>query len=229
MTEFSIGLLSAAFLTGLAGGSGHCIGMCGGIVGALGLRNSQGWRGMLQVLNAHCGRMLGYAVIGAIVGAIGATAASFGLGSSGITVLRIVSAILIGLIGLQLLLGRPLLVFLERYGAKIWRYLAPMFRSLLPLRSPSHALAAGVLWGWLPCGLVYAQLSVAATAGSAATGALVMISFGLGTSLSLSMMSVLLQAAGLARLPRLASGVMLLLFAAWTAMPVISRTQHMMH
>ena len=94
-------------------------------------------------------------------------------------------------------------------------------RGLLPPQTPLRALAVGALWGWLPCGLVYAQLTVAAASGGALTGALVMASFGLGTVLALSVLSTLLHSIGLGRLPRQASGALLLVFGLWTALPLV--------
>lgn len=228
MSELDAGLIFAAWLTGLAGGSGHCLGMCGGIVGALGVRQRAGLLGTSILLAAHAGRVIGYAIIGTITGFFGATIVGAIAGSGATTVLRSVAAALVLLIGLQLLLGRPLLTQLDRGGARIWRLLTPTFRRLLPPRDPLHGLLVGVLWGWLPCGLVYAQLAVAATSGSAASGALLMIAFGIGTSVSLSLVSVLLQSLGLGRLPRQASGVMLIVFALWVVLPLLQST-HTMH
>jgi sulfite exporter TauE/SafE len=220
MVELDVGLLMAAWLTGLAGSGGHCLGMCGGIVGALGVREGQGSRGFGVLAAAHLGRVLGYVVAGASVGFLGA--ASFGalLGASGAPVLRLCAALLIAATGLQLVLGRPLLGALERGGARFWRRLAPLARSLLPPRDAGQALAVGALWGFLPCGLVYAQLAVAAASGSASAGAAVMAAFGLGTSVGLSALSALLQSLGLARVPRRAAGGLLLLFAVAMVVPI---------
>ncbi len=239
MTEFDAGLLLAAWLTGLAGGGGHCVGMCGGIVGALGIgigrRNVTGdpaalparssrrfdWRGLLMVAAAHSGRVASYATAGAVAGLVGAMFFAELLGPDGRIALRAIAAVLIFVIGLQLILGRPLLTQIERFGARFWRLLAPHLRSLLPPRDPLRAFAVGALWGWLPCGLVYAQLSVAAAAGSAWTGAGVMVSFGIGTMIGLSTISVLLHSLGIARLSRRASGALLLLFSVWVVAPLL--------
>ncbi len=221
MAEFDVGLLVAAWLTGLAGGGGHCIGMCGGIVGALGLRQRPGLQGFGVLLGAHLGRVLGYSAAGAITGFLGAAVFASALGAHGIAVLRIAAAVLVAIIGLQLLLGRPLLVAAERLGARFWRRIAPHFRGLLPPRDPLHALLVGALWGWLPCGLVYTELSVAAASGGALQGALVMFAFGLGTSVSLSAASVLLQSLGVGKLSRQLSGALLVLFGVWMILPFI--------
>jgi hypothetical protein len=119
------------------------------------------------------------------------------------------------------LLGR-----LEQAGARFWRLLAPQMRRLLPPRDPLRAFGVGALWGWLPCGLVYAELAVAAAAGGPGTGALVMVCFGIGTIVSLSAVSMLLHSLGIAKLPRRASGVLLVLFAVWTVLPLLSSAGH---
>ncbi len=221
MTEFDIGLVVAAWLTGLAGGSGHCIGMCGGIVGALGVGQDSGLGGLVRLAAAHVGRVTSYALAGAIAGVAGATFVTGLLGPDGITVLRVAAAVLIFAIGLQLLLGRPLLTRLEQAGSRFWQVLAPQMHKLLPPRDPMRAFGVGALWGWLPCGLVYSELAVAAASGGPATGALVMASFGIGTIVSLSAVSVLLHSLGMARIPRQAGGALLILFAIWTVLPLM--------
>ena len=221
MLEHAIALVLAAWLTGLAGGSGHCLGMCGGIVGMLGVRRTADLRNFGVLFAAHAGRVASYAAAGGIAGGAGATLLRGLFGANGLSMLRVAAAALVIAIGLQLLLGRPLLLGLERTGARVWRRIAPPFRKLLPPRTPLAALAAGALWGWLPCGLVYAQLTVAATAGGPLAGALVMASFGLGTVVSLSVVGALLLSLGLGRLPRQASGALLLALGIWTLLPLV--------
>lgn len=224
MTDFDVGLVLAAWLVGLAGGSGHCIGMCGGIVGALGVGQGGGWSGLVRLAAAHLGRVTSYALAGAIAGVIGATFVTGLLGPDGIVALRIAAALLIFAIGLQLLLGRPLLTRLEQAGSRFWRVLAPQMRKLLPPRDPLRAFGVGTLWGWLPCGLVYSELAVATASGGPIAGALIMAFFGIGTIVSLSALTVLLHSIGLARMPRQASGALLILFAVWTVLPMLQAT-----
>jgi sulfite exporter TauE/SafE len=73
------------------------------------------------------------------------------------------------------------LIYIEKLGQYLWRYLSPLSKKLLPLTSVYHALPLGFLWGWLPCGLVYSTLTWAAVSGSAVSGAGIMLAFGLGT------------------------------------------------
>jgi uncharacterized protein len=223
MSNVDLGLVVAAWLTGLAGGSGHCIGMCGGIVGALGLGQQRGWRGFGVLVAANLGRVSSYSFAGAAVGFAGAAAVGGLLGPGGIAAMRGLAAVLIVMIGLQLLFGWRLLSGIETGGARVWRRISPWLGRLMPPRDPVRALGVGALWGWLPCGLVYAELTVAATSGGALAGALLMASFGLGTMVSLSALSALLQALDLARLPRQTSGALLVLFGLWMMAPMLLR------
>ena len=64
---------------------------------------------------------------------------------------------------------------------KLWKHIQPVTKYLLPINSFGKALMFGVVWGWLPCGLVYSALLFSLSAGSAINGMLVMLFFGLGT------------------------------------------------
>jgi uncharacterized protein len=170
-----------ALLAGLFG-SGHCLGMCGGIAAALG--TVPGGR-RLQAPLYHAGRLTSYATAGAIAGALGG-AAGFALSvSSWGAVLRLGTALVVIIIGLDISLGAGAATYWlrapERWGGKLWRRLVPARRVPLPSSPPARALLLGLLWGWLPCGLVYSVLLAAALAGNAAGGALTMLGFGLGT------------------------------------------------
>jgi hypothetical protein len=70
---------------------------------------------------------------------------------------------------------------LERAGLVLWRRLHPLTRHLLPADTLPRALGLGLLWGWLPCGLVYGILATALLSGNALDGAAIMAAFGLGT------------------------------------------------
>jgi sulfite exporter TauE/SafE len=176
--------LSAA-LVGLLGGV-HCVGMCGGIVGALGLGLPESARrrfgaALPFLLAYNAGRIGSYAIAGAFMGALGV----FALEMTALQHAQLALQALAGLfmIGLGLYLGGWWfgLARLERMGGGLWRHLEPIGRRLLPVRSTGQALLFGVVWGWLPCGLVYSVLLWSLSAGSPGDGALLMVSFGLGT------------------------------------------------
>ena len=88
---------------------------------------------------------------------------------------------MIVLTGLYVMGVPQLLAPLERAGGKLWGRISPWTKLLLPINTPSRAAMFGAIWGWIPCGLVYAMLLTAIGAGGAVSGALTMFAFGLGT------------------------------------------------
>ena len=70
---------------------------------------------------------------------------------------------------------------LEKLGSHFWRLIEPVGRRLLPVTSYPKAFSLGFIWGWLPCGLVYSTLALAATAADLVKTPMLMLAFGLGT------------------------------------------------
>lgn len=178
----------ALFLVGLLGGT-HCVGMCGGIVGAL----SMGAPGRWSLLFAYnAGRILSYSAAGAMAGALGAAS----LGLEGQVPVRLGLYLLANLmliaLGLYLLGITRALAFTEKAGQSLWRLIQPLTRRFLPASNVFQAFPLGVLWGWLPCGLVYSALATSLAAGSAGRGALTMLAFGLGTLPNLLLAGIVL-------------------------------------
>ena len=166
----------------------HCLGMCGGIIGALSfglpadVRESR-IRVSLFVLLYNLGRIVSYMLAGALAAAFGVEVLQLlGLDSDRVhRILRIMSVGFIVLIGLYLAGWFPCLIKVEKLGQPVWQRLQPVTRRLMPVNTPYKALFYGMVWGWLPCGLVYIVLLMSVTAGSALQGALMMAAFGLGT------------------------------------------------
>ena len=176
---------TSAFLLGLFS-TVHCIGMCGGIIGALSLslpveiRNHKP-RLFIFVTTYNIGRLLSYTLAGLIAGAVGTgVLASTGF-DQGHVILQYVGVAMMVAIGIYLAGWLPQLAIVEKIGVPLWQKLEPIGRKLLPVASLPKALAYGMIWGWLPCGLVYFVLIWALTAGDALHGALMMLAFGLGT------------------------------------------------
>jgi sulfite exporter TauE/SafE len=190
---------AAAFLVGLLGGV-HCVGMCGGIVGTLTMGLPRAVRAdaarlFPYQLAYNLGRVAGYGVAGALMGALGTFALALVPVQSAQRGLYALAALFMILLGLYLGGWWPVLARLERLGARLWRRIEPLGRRLLPIRSPVQALALGFVWAWIPCGLVYSVLVWCVSAGSAGAGALLMLAFGLGTLPTLLGMGLLAGAA----------------------------------
>ncbi|GAB7220101.1 sulfite exporter TauE/SafE family protein [Vibrio comitans] len=167
-----------AFLIGLAG-AGHCMGMCGGIASAVALNGRQSSFQITLLYNF--GRISSYLVIGALVGGTVASSVSVFDSTHFLTVLRALAAVMILLLGLYLAQWWNGLLKIEKLGQYLWKFLSPIAAKMIPLRSPWYAFPVGMVWGWIPCGMVYSMLSWAAVSGSAANGLLIMGCFGLGT------------------------------------------------
>lgn len=186
--ESSQGII-AAFILGLFS-TVHCLGMCGGIIGALSLSLPERvrlHRGRLItfVSTYNIGRILSYSMAGLIAGYIGAEAAAYTDMSGGPSILRHTGVVMMIAIGLYLAGWFPQLSKVERIGKPLWKMLEPIGRRLVPVTTMPRALLYGLVWGWLPCGMVYFVLVWALTSGSATQGALTMAAFGLGTLPSL--------------------------------------------
>lgn len=170
-----------AFIVGLLGGV-HCIGMCGGIVGALSFSVTPTKKTPWPLLFAYnIGRLSSYTGAGLLAGLVGAALISVIPLAQMQQALLLLSGIFMLLMGLYLANWWQLLRHVERIGGFVWKLIEPVGRKMLPVRSPGQALILGMIWGWLPCGLVYSVLIWSMSSGSMLSGGLLMLSFGLGT------------------------------------------------
>jgi hypothetical protein len=187
--------LFPVFLVGLLG-SVHCAGMCGGIVGALSFAGAPARPAApafpvpVRTVTAARGRQVAAYNLGRIASYMAAGALAGGLAGGALSVARLPALqeaaywganLMLVALGLYLMDAWRVLARLEQGGQVLWRALQPLLRKLGPPSTPGRMFAAGVLWGWLPCGMVYSVLVSAMLAGSAAGGAAVMLAFGLGT------------------------------------------------
>lgn len=202
----------------------HCLGMCGGIIGALSfglppeVRENR-WRFIPYLLAYNTGRILSYTLAGSMIGWLGMTVFTNISPKYGHLVLQWIAAAFMIALGFYLAGWFPRLALLENIGKPLWQRLEPLGQRLLPIKSPPQALVFGIVWGWLPCGLVYAAIVYAAASGSAANGALFMLFFGLGTLPTVLSAGILAHwVARLSQMPRLkrAAGIFIIFLAVLT-------------
>ena len=211
----------AVFLIGLLGGV-HCAGMCGGIVSALSLqmpgaagRSAPAWSIHLAY---NFGRIASYAIAGALIGALGSLGLLLNNWLPVQLGLYVAANLMMVALGLYLTGLTQTLAFTERAGQWLWRRVQPATKRFIPVRGPVQAFPLGMLWGWLPCGLVYSVLTMTLVSGSAARGAATMLAFGLGTLPNLMLAGLLLarfRNVVQGRAVRLASGLIVLGFGVW--------------
>ncbi len=133
------------------------------------------------LLTYNLGRILSYAAAGALVGgSASALGLLFDLDLYLIT-LRVIAGVMMIATGLYIANIWSGIVQVERLGKFIWRFIAPIANRVLPIQTAPQAFLGGILWGWLPCGLVYSTLTWAVASNSAQQGALITIAFGIGT------------------------------------------------
>lgn len=175
-----LGLLSAV----------HCVAMCGAIIGTLTLSlppeiRSQKRQLIPYVFAYNLGRIASYVTMGLITGSLMGLLGSLHhpvvFGVTGHDILQGASGLIMFGTGLYLANWFPRFALVERIGIPLWRRLEPLGRRLIPVRSRKQAFVFGTIWGWLPCGLVYNAVAVAATTGSGTRSALTMLAFGIGT------------------------------------------------
>lgn len=200
--------------------------MCGGIVTAFSLQLPPGPR-LPYYLGFNGGRILGYMLIGALAGLVGAIPALISLQSVKSVVYVLANALLIAM-GLYMAGWSSWVARLEKAGAPVWRRVQPLLRKLLPIRRWRDSLLVGALWGWLPCGLVYTASLSALASGGSLKGALIMLAFGLGTLPNLLIMGFATGQLGQflrQRIVRQVAGLFLILFALYRLVLWLSANQ----
>jgi sulfite exporter TauE/SafE len=233
-SSFLVALLMGVF------SSLHCIGMCGSIIGSLTFSLSpeirQDKKRLLPfIFSYNAGRITSYGIAGATVGLL-EVLITFPLGEAhGHRLLQILSALIMTGAGLYIAGWFPRFAYIEKLGVHFWKKIEPYGRKLIPVKNCKHAYLFGMVWGWLPCGLVYAALALTVASGSVLQSALTMIAFGLGTLPAVMgvgvMISVLTRLASMPRFKQIVGLIMifLALFAAFPSLNPMAIMPHTMH
>jgi uncharacterized protein len=214
MTAYPAAIAFAAFMAGLLG-SAHCVAMCGGIAGAM-CRGASGTSGSrMRPLAYQVGRIASYTIAGALVGTLGYTGIALKGGVHSGHYLLYAAGIALIVMALYVAGYAPLVTRIEAMGSVIWKRIQPYSRGLLPANTVPRALGLGLVWGWLPCGMVYSALLTAAALADPLQSAAVMLAFGLGTlpsMLAVTVFAVRLRAWTQLRPARYAASGLILLF-----------------
>jgi len=199
----------------------HCVGMCSGIAGALSaslppyIRNNR--RDLITYIAFYnFGRILSYALAGFVVGIFSEVVFHF-LNNEVIQwIAKLLAMSVLLIIGLHLLGVFQRFSALEGYGRMVWRHLQPYGQKLLPVTNVKQAFLFGMVWGWLPCGLVYTMLMWTMASGGPMQGAATMFAFGVGTFPTLLLAGVLsswIFKGNTLKIIRRVSGAIMILFA----------------
>ncbi len=185
-TAFNMGFL----------GSLHCVGMCGGIISMLSLGlakdiQTQPKTRMGYLLAYNGGRILSYTIAGVLLALFGKQLMSVFPNPQETG--RYFAIVFMMLLGMYIANWWSGLVYLEKAGSHLWKHIEPLGRRFLPVKSYPHAFLVGGIWGWLPCGMVYAALALTIAVADPVQGAAVMVAFGLGTLPMLLLMGTLAE------------------------------------
>jgi sulfite exporter TauE/SafE len=170
-------LLLTALLMGLAGGP-HCVVMCGSACAGIG--QAAGSRKNMALFTFQLGRVFGYSMLGGIAAASVQALGWLTVQSAALRPVWSMFHVAAAMLGLVLLWQARQPVWLDEVGRSIWRRARSVGAG-----SGGAPLVMGTLWAFLPCGLLYSALLVAAMAGGALQGAMVMALFALGTSVTM--------------------------------------------
>lgn len=215
--------------------STHCVFMCGGIASALSFSiplPQNKWKVFAFPILFGLGRISTYALLGAVFASAGTTIATQ-TGELGISIIRGIAGLMLILMGLYLAGWWKILAYTEQAGAIIWKRVSPLIDRLKPVDRFWKAFFIGVLWGWLPCGLVYSTLIWSSVSGNTISGALIMLSFGIGTLPAIyatGTFSTGLQQFLGKKFARQLAGVGVIAFGVWTiAGPHLLMKYHLFH
>jgi sulfite exporter TauE/SafE len=213
-----------AFIAGLFGGV-HCVGMCGGVTGAMVFGVPEEKRQKTSslfayIVNYNLGRIVTYTLLGAVIGAVGAKGGDVISAYGGWIWLRVLAGILMIIMGMYLAGWWMGLSHVERLGSHlVWERMQNIRKRVFPVKSPGKAVLFGLVWGLLPCGLIYTMLIWSLASGGMLQGAAFLFSFGLGTLPVLLMVGMATGNAGKLLQSgqfRLTAGIIVMLFGGWT-------------
>jgi sulfite exporter TauE/SafE len=173
--------LLSAFLMGLIG-STHCVGMCGGIISALStnLASDKHVGGIFTIqLFYNVGRITSYTLFGLMAGLFSSKLMDLLPDPHAFSM--IIAGVFFVLLGLYISQLLNSFRYLEAAGQKLWTHIEPLGRKYVPASTIGQAWRLGLVWGWLPCGLVYSALALSMTQLNPIHAGLSMLVFGLGT------------------------------------------------
>jgi sulfite exporter TauE/SafE len=216
--------ISLAFLLGISS-SFHCIGMCGGIISALSLSLPAETRGQpIRLFGLICaynfGRITSYTIAGGLAGYLVYLSPVSSMTSAAYLAFQILATGFLIALGLHIAGWLPQMKKIEMIGLLLWKYLQPLGRRFIPANTIPRSLMIGLIWGWLPCGLVYSVLLWTLSSADPIKGASYMFMFGLGTLPSMIITALfsdsIIRASSFTKLRKFA-GVLIIMLGLTTA------------
>jgi len=158
----------------------HCIAMCGGLCAVICQKQNAP-----QTVLTNLGRVITYTLLGAVfAGLIQGASLQLDLASLGFF-LRVLMGIMLVLTGLVLVFKNKAKWLVLQKPLPFWPKVSSKLQKIQLNNNTSSVILKGMLWGLIPCGLLYGMLVIAATTADVIRGASFMLFFGIGTMLPL--------------------------------------------
>jgi uncharacterized protein len=196
-----LSVLISAWMVGALGGL-HCAAMCGGFLAAFSARDA-GAATPAPLLPAatvlgreiayHGGRVATYMILGAAFGTAGALAMNAVALAPLQRMFYFAANLILVLLGLSLVVQSWRTPLLQSAGARLFGAVLPAVKPLLHRPGTTGRIMLGLVWGLVPCALVYSVLPLALFAGGPVQGAMVMLAFGIGTMPNLLALGMLVR------------------------------------
>lgn len=183
--------LGVVFLIGLVAAMSTCIAVTGGLLLSVAAKYNErhpeltGAQKFRPTLYFNIGRIAGYTILGAAVGALGSV---FTLSPRASGMMTIIASLIMLILGFQLL---HLFPWMKRFTPKMPKFLAHKIHDLSEKDSKAAPFGLGALTFFLPCGFTQALQLYVLSKGDALTGALIMFTFSLGTLPALMSLSAI--------------------------------------
>ncbi len=172
-----------AFIVGLIASVSTCMAVVGGLVLSMSANFAKEDNSVRPQILFHIGRLVSFFVLGGVIGALGST---FQLGGTGTFILSLVVAIVLLILGINLL---DIFPSAKKFQPTMPKFIGKYAHSLKNINHTLTPLLVGIATFFLPCGFTQSMQIYSLTTGSFLTGSLIMFSFALGTLPVLSLLS----------------------------------------
>jgi uncharacterized protein len=223
--SFNLGLFSTL----------HCVGMCGGILTTMMMASPDSDKNknvFNKSLAYNIGRISSYSLAGLFSGLLGMQIIHSLQSFNGHLILQGIASLVLILLALNILDVLSIKKYSESIGMVLWKHIQPWGKKFYPVNSLWKAYILGMIWGWLPCGLVYSALLLSISTGTVLDGILTMFIFGLGTlpgMLSAGYFSGHLRKLASNRKVKIVTATLMILIAVSLPLSTVYFSQHSKH
>jgi sulfite exporter TauE/SafE/copper chaperone CopZ len=172
-----------AFLVGLIASVSTCMAVVGGLVLSMSANFAKQGDSIRPQVLFHLGRLVSFFVLGGVIGKLGS---AFQLGQNGTFILSTIVAVVLLILGINLLDVFP---WAKKLQPALPSFIGKRVHGLKNVNHTLTPLLIGIATFFLPCGFTQSMQIYSLTTGSFWTGALIMLSFALGTLPVLSLLS----------------------------------------